>query len=56
MKSPETGGRSTSWKWMSPWGSMPGTGGSKGAAYLYQTISKPLFPDLWAIRSALHSR
>lgn len=29
-----------------------GTGGSPGAEYLLSTI-KPLFPDLWAIRSAL---
>lgn len=30
-----------------------GTGGSAGAEYLWTTISKPLFPDLWAIRSEL---
>lgn len=30
-----------------------GTGGSPGAAYLRSTLFKPLFPDLWAIRSAL---
>jgi len=30
-----------------------GTGGSDGAAYLRSTLGKPLFPDLWAIRSAL---
>ena len=29
-----------------------GTGGSSGAAYLTTTL-KPLFPDLWAIRSQL---
>ena len=29
-----------------------GTGGSSGAAYLATTL-KPLFPDLWAIRSQL---
>jgi tryptophan 2,3-dioxygenase len=33
-------------------GVKPGTGGSPGAAYLLTTI-KPLFPDLWAIRSEL---
>lgn len=33
-------------------GVKPGTGGSAGAAYLITTI-KPLFPDLWAIRSRL---
>ncbi len=32
-------------------GAKPGTGGSPGVAYLLQTINKPLFPDLWAIRS-----
>jgi len=30
-----------------------GTGGSTGAAYLRETIGRPLFPDLWAIRSQL---
>ncbi len=35
-------------------GSLPGTGGSAGVAYLQQTLFKPLFPDLWAIRGALH--
>lgn len=30
-----------------------GTGGSAGAAYLRSTLFKPLFPDLWAIRSQL---
>ena len=34
-------------------GSKPGTGGSSGAAYLQTTIGRNLFPDLWAIRSAL---
>jgi tryptophan 2,3-dioxygenase len=34
-------------------GSNRGTGGSDGAAYLRSTLGKPLFPDLWAIRSAL---
>lgn len=33
-------------------GAKPGTGGSKGAAYLATTV-KPFFPDLWAIRSRL---
>jgi tryptophan 2,3-dioxygenase len=30
-----------------------GTGGSAGAAYLRTTLSSPLFPALWAIRSQL---
>jgi tryptophan 2,3-dioxygenase len=30
-----------------------GTGGSAGAAYLRETIGRPLFPDLWEIRSQL---
>jgi tryptophan 2,3-dioxygenase len=30
-----------------------GTGGSTGAAYLQETIGRPLFPDLWEIRSQL---
>jgi tryptophan 2,3-dioxygenase len=30
-----------------------GTGGSEGAAYLRTTLTPPLFPDLWAIRSRL---
>ena len=34
-------------------GSKPGTGGSEGAAYLQKTLFRPLFPDLWAIRSEL---
>jgi tryptophan 2,3-dioxygenase len=34
-------------------GTKPGTGGSSGAEYLRQTLFRPLFPDLWAIRSAL---
>ena len=29
-----------------------GTGGSAGADYLRKTLFRPLFPDLWAIRSA----
>jgi len=34
-------------------GAKPGTGGSSGAAYLHDTIGRPIFPDLWAIRSQL---
>lgn len=34
-------------------GTKPGTGGSPGAEYLQRTLSQPLFPDLWNIRSAL---
>lgn len=34
-------------------GTKTGTGGSSGAEYLKATLFKPLFPDLWAIRSAL---
>jgi tryptophan 2,3-dioxygenase len=34
-------------------GTKGGTGGSPGAAYLRTTLSTPVFPDLWAIRSAL---
>ena len=34
-------------------GAKMGTGGSSGAAYLMQTINKPLFPDLWSIRTEL---
>ena len=30
-----------------------GTGGSSGAAYLASTVGRPLFPDLWEIRSKL---
>jgi tryptophan 2,3-dioxygenase len=30
-----------------------GTGGSAGAAYLRETVGRPLFPDLWEIRSQL---
>jgi tryptophan 2,3-dioxygenase len=33
-------------------GDKPGTGGSAGVGYLATTV-KPLFPDLWAIRSQL---
>ena len=32
-------------------GDQPGTGGSPGAAYLKDSLFRPLFPDLWAIRS-----
>ncbi|MFJ9778154.1 tryptophan 2,3-dioxygenase [Amycolatopsis sp. NPDC101161] len=31
-------------------GALPGTGGSSGASYLYTTLFKPVFPDLWIIR------
>ena len=34
-------------------GGKPGTGGSMGAAYLRSTLSAPIFPDLWAVRSRL---
>lgn len=34
-------------------GGKRGTGGSAGAAYLRSTLSEPLFPDLWAIRTEL---
>jgi tryptophan 2,3-dioxygenase len=34
-------------------GARSGTGGSSGAAYLRETVGRPLFPDLWAIRSNL---
>ena len=34
-------------------GTRPGTGGSAGAAYLQETVGRPIFPDLWAIRSQL---
>ena len=34
-------------------GTKQGTGGSSGAAYLASTLAKPLFPDLWEIRSHL---
>ena len=34
-------------------GTKRGTGGSEGAAYLMMTLNKPLFPDLWAIRTEL---
>ena len=32
-------------------GTKKGTGGSAGVDYLRSTLFKPLFPDLWAIRS-----
>ncbi len=32
-------------------GTKAGTGGSTGAEYLRTTIMRPIFPDLWAIRS-----
>jgi tryptophan 2,3-dioxygenase len=32
-------------------GAKPGTGGSAGAGYLHTTLSRPAFPDLWAVRS-----
>jgi tryptophan 2,3-dioxygenase len=34
-------------------GARPGSGGSAGASYLRETLFKPLFPDLWAIRAQL---
>ena len=34
-------------------GTRHGTGGSAGAAYLRETIGRPLFPDLWEIRARL---
>jgi tryptophan 2,3-dioxygenase len=34
-------------------GTRSGTGGSSGAAYLRETVGRPIFPDLWAIRSRL---
>ena len=34
-------------------GTKPGTGGSTGAAYLRTTLGRPLFPDLWEIRTKL---
>ena len=34
-------------------GIKPGSGGSSGADYLRQTLFRPLFPDLWAIRARL---
>ncbi len=34
-------------------GTKRGTGGSEGASYLLTTLNRPLFPDLWAIRTEL---
>ena len=34
-------------------GAKPGSGGSSGVSYLRDTLFKPLFPDLWAIRAQL---
>jgi tryptophan 2,3-dioxygenase len=34
-------------------GTGQGTGGSEGSAYLMTTLNRPLFPDLWAIRTEL---
>jgi tryptophan 2,3-dioxygenase len=34
-------------------GQKQGTGGSSGAEYLRSTLFRPVFPDLWAIRSRL---
>jgi tryptophan 2,3-dioxygenase len=34
-------------------GAKSGTGGSSGAAYLRETVGRPLFPDLWEIRAQL---
>ncbi len=34
-------------------GTRRGTGGSAGVKYLTTTLSKPVFPDLWAIRDRL---
>ena len=34
-------------------GAKSGTGGSAGAEYLRTTLMKPIFPDLWEIRSRL---
>jgi tryptophan 2,3-dioxygenase len=34
-------------------GARRGTGGSGGAEYLRDTVGRPIFPDLWAIRSQL---
>jgi tryptophan 2,3-dioxygenase len=36
-------------------GAKPGTGGSSGVEYLKATLFRPLFPDLWAIRSELEA-
>ncbi len=34
-------------------GAKPGTGGTTGASYLHRSLNQPVFPDLWAIRTAL---
>jgi tryptophan 2,3-dioxygenase len=34
-------------------GDKAGTGGSPGAAYLRSTLFRPMFPDLWDVRSSL---
>jgi tryptophan 2,3-dioxygenase len=34
-------------------GNKKGTGGSSGVGYLQTTLGRPLFPDLWAIRTRL---
>jgi tryptophan 2,3-dioxygenase len=34
-------------------GTKRGTGGSAGADYLKTTLFRPLFPDLWTIRTEL---
>jgi tryptophan 2,3-dioxygenase len=34
-------------------GEQPGTGGTAGAAYLATTLLRPVFPDLWAVRTKL---
>ena len=34
-------------------GNKQGTGGSLGVAFLKESLFKPVFPDLWAIRSKL---
>ena len=34
-------------------GNKPGTGGSAGAPYLRSTLEKRIFPELWALRTAL---
>jgi len=34
-------------------GTRRGTGGSEGASYLKSTLFRPVFPDLWAIRTEL---
>jgi len=34
-------------------GDKSGTGGSSGASYLRETLLRPVFPDLWSVRSQL---